>query len=95
MTLGPRTTTLGPPPRPLSIGQGHWRNTRPSVAPEWVVAFPKTQEDTVLRACAVSGSMKRLTNPLCLIFTLFLFSTTSAWSADFDKGLAAAQKGDF
>jgi TPR repeat protein len=39
--------------------------------------------------------MKKLTTSLCLIFSLFLFSATSAWSADFDKGFDAAQKGDY
>ena len=39
--------------------------------------------------------MRKLTTPLCLIFTLFLFGATSAWSADFDKGMDAAQKGDY
>ena len=39
--------------------------------------------------------MRQLTTPISLIFTLLLFSATSAWSADYWKGLDAAQRGDF
>ena len=39
--------------------------------------------------------MKQLTASLCLILSLLLFSATSAWSADFDKGVDAYTKGDY
>ena len=39
--------------------------------------------------------MKRLTTPLSLILTLLLFSATNAWSADFDRGVDAYEKGDY
>jgi len=32
---------------------------------------------------------------ICLIFTLFLFSATSVWSADLSKGKDAYDKGDY
>ena len=37
----------------------------------------------------------RLTTPVSLILTLFLFSATSAWSADWNKGWDAYEKGDY
>ena len=39
--------------------------------------------------------MKKLTATLCLTLTLLLGSASMSWSADFQKGLAAAQSGDF
>ena len=39
--------------------------------------------------------MRQLTVSFCLILTLFLFGATSAWSADFYKGLDAYNKGDY
>ena len=39
--------------------------------------------------------MKKLTALHCLMLFLLMCSTTRGWSADFDKGLAAAQKGDY
>ena len=39
--------------------------------------------------------MKTLTRTICLTLTLLLGSVGTSWGADFDKGLAAAQSGDF
>ena len=39
--------------------------------------------------------MRQLTAPIFLIFSLLLFSATSAWSADFHKGKDAYDKGDY
>ena len=39
--------------------------------------------------------MKRLTATLCLTVAVLLGSAGMSWSADFDKGLAAAQSGDY
>ena len=39
--------------------------------------------------------MRKLTASFCLIFTLFLFGATSAWSADWGKGWDAYEKGDY
>ena len=39
--------------------------------------------------------MRQLTAPIFLIFSLLLFSATSAWSADYWKGADAYQKGDY
>ena len=42
-----------------------------------------------------SATVRSLIASLFLILTSSLFSTTSAWSADFDNRLAAYQKGDY
>ena len=39
--------------------------------------------------------MKTLTRTICLTLTLLLGSVGTSWGADFNKGLAAAQSGDF
>jgi hypothetical protein len=39
--------------------------------------------------------MKKLTATFCLTLTLLLGSASLSWSADFQKGLTAAQSGDF
>ena len=39
--------------------------------------------------------MKRLTVTICLTLAVLLGSTGTSWGADFNKGLAAAQSGDF
>jgi uncharacterized protein len=39
--------------------------------------------------------MKRLTATICLTIALLLGSVGMSWSADFEKGLTAAQSGDF
>jgi TPR repeat protein len=39
--------------------------------------------------------MKKLFTTLCLTLTLLLGSASMSWSADFQKGLAAADRGDF
>ena len=39
--------------------------------------------------------MKNLTATICLTITVLLGSAGVSWSADFQKGLAAAQRGDF
>ena len=39
--------------------------------------------------------MRHLTATICLTLVVFLFSPTEGWSADFQKGLDAAQNGDF
>jgi TPR repeat protein len=39
---------------------------------------------------AISHTMKKLT-----LATLLIFSCATAWAADFDKGLAAAEAGDY
>ena len=39
--------------------------------------------------------MRNLTATICLTITVLLGSAGVSWSADFQKGLAAAQRGDF
>ena len=39
--------------------------------------------------------MKRLTVTICLTLAVLLGSTGTSWGADYDKGLAAYQSGDF
>ena len=39
--------------------------------------------------------MKKLTAILCLTIAVLLGSLGASWSADFQKGLAAAKSGDF
>ena len=39
--------------------------------------------------------MRTLTAILCLTLAVLLFSAGVSWSADFQKGLAAAQSGDY
>ena len=39
--------------------------------------------------------MRKLTTSFCLILSLFLFSATSAWSADYWKGWDAYNNGDY
>ena len=39
--------------------------------------------------------MKTLTVTICLTLAVLLGSVGTSWGADFDKGLAAAQSGDF
>jgi TPR repeat protein len=39
--------------------------------------------------------MRNLTAILCLTLAVLLFSPTEGWSADFQKGLDAANSGDF
>jgi hypothetical protein len=39
--------------------------------------------------------MKNLTSTICLAVALLLGSVGVSWSQDFQKGLAAAQSGDF
>ena len=39
--------------------------------------------------------MKKLTLTICLTLAVLLGSTGTSWGADYDKGLAAAQSGDF
>ena len=42
-----------------------------------------------------ASQMKKLTATLCLTLALLLGSAGMSFSADFEKGLTAAQKGDF
>jgi len=39
--------------------------------------------------------MKNLTRTICLTLAILLGSTGTSWSADYEKGLAAAKSGDF
>jgi hypothetical protein len=39
--------------------------------------------------------MKRLTATICLTLTVLLGSAGLSWGADFQKGMDAAQRGDF
>ena len=39
--------------------------------------------------------MKHLTRTICLTLAILLGSMGTSWGADFNKGLAAAQSGDF
>ena len=39
--------------------------------------------------------MKKLTAILCLTLAVFLGSAGEGWSADFQKGVTAAQRGDY
>jgi hypothetical protein len=39
--------------------------------------------------------MKRILTTLCLTIAVLLGSTGMSWSADFQKGVAAAKSGDF
>ena len=39
--------------------------------------------------------MRNRTGTICLTLVVLLFSPTEGWSADFQKGLTAAQRGDF
>ena len=39
--------------------------------------------------------MRNLTSTICLTLTILLGSVGMSWSADFQKGLTAAQRGDF
>ena len=60
-----------------------------------MVAFSRTQEDTFSNHLCGDVPVRQLTTPLCLIFTLLLFSATSVWSADWNKGADAYDKGDY
>ena len=40
-------------------------------------------------------SIKKLTAAICLTLVLSLGTVSTAWSADFQKGFAAAQSGDY
>ncbi len=39
--------------------------------------------------------MQRLTKSLSLTLAVFLFSATASWSADFEKGVTANERGDY
>jgi hypothetical protein len=63
-----------------------WRNVRGRLSP---VSFPLPSIP------CQTNRMKRLTATICLTIAVLLGSTGMSWSADFQKGLTAAQSGDF